>query len=172
MKVLIFLVLPIILLADTGTLVKVVDGDTLHFKTNNKIVKCRIQYIDTPESSDNAKNERDIKNCKGVSAKDMASAGESATRAAQRLLTLEKEYSYEVNGKDRYGRSICVVKLESEKTFNEQMILDGYAVPYRQYMNMSERKYYDTLMSTARRNSIGLWNERNEVIECLNSTRN
>lgn len=171
MKLLIFLVLPFVLFADTGTLVKVVDGDTLHFKTNNKIVKCRMQYIDTPESSDNTKNERDIKNCKGVSAKDMTSAGKSATRAAERLLTLEKEYSYEVNGKDRYGRSICVVKLESEKTFNEQMILNGYAVPYRQYMNQSEIRHYNTSLEKAKNEQVGLWKDRQNTIECLNKTR-
>ena len=171
MKLLIFLVLPFVLLADTGTLVKVVDGDTLHFKTNNKIVKCRVQYIDTPESSDNAKNERDIANCKGVSAKDMASAGKSATRAAERLLTLKNEYSYEVNGKDRYGRSICVVKM-GESTFNEQMILNGFAVPYRQYMNNTEKNYYNRLVSDARVRNSGLWKERQEVVECLNSVRN
>jgi endonuclease YncB( thermonuclease family) len=106
MKLLIFLVLPFVLFADTGTLVKVVDGDTLHFKTNNKVVKCRIQHIDTPESSNNDKNQRDLSHCSGATAKDMSSAGESATRAAKRLLTINKEYEYDVNGKDRYGRSI------------------------------------------------------------------
>ncbi|MDX9743881.1 MAG: thermonuclease family protein [Arcobacteraceae bacterium] len=171
MKLLIFLVLPFMLFADAGTLVKVVDGDTLHFKTNNKIVKCRIQYIDTPESSDNAKNERDIANCKGVSTKDMASAGKSATRAAQRLLTLEKEYSYKVDGKDRYGRSICVVKM-GESTFNEQMILNGFAVPYRQYMNKTEKNYYNILVSDAKARNSGLWKDRGQVIECLNGVRN
>ena len=47
----------------------------------------------------------------------MTSAGKSATRAAKRLLTLKKQYSYDVKGKDRYGRSICVVKL-GDTTFN------------------------------------------------------
>jgi len=111
MKLLIIL-LPFMLLADIGILTKIVDGDTLYFKTNNKKVKCRIEYIDTPESTNNKKNKRDISNCRGIRAKDMTSAGKSATRYAKRLLTLKKQYSNGISGKDRYGRSICVVKLE------------------------------------------------------------
>jgi len=169
MKLLIIL-LPILLCADVGVLTKIVDGDTLYFKTNNKKVKCRIEYIDTPESRDNKKNKRDISNCRGITAKDMTSAGKSATRAAKRLLTLKKQYSYSVNGKDRYGRSICVVKLD-HSTFNEQMILDGYAVPYRQYMNSSKLKHYNMLLKKAKSEKVGLWRERESVIGCLNRVR-
>ena len=169
MKLLIIL-LPILLCADVGILTKIVDGDTLYFKTNNKKVKCRIEYIDTPESRDNQKNKRDISNCRGITTKDMISAGKSATRAAKRLLTLKEQYSYSVSGKDRYGRSICVVKLH-KFTFNEQMILNGYAVPYRQYMNSSELKHYNVLLKKAKTEKVGLWEDRESVIECLNRAR-
>lgn len=169
MKLLIIL-LPILLFSDVGVLIKVVDGDTLYFTTNGKKVKCRIEYIDTPESGDNKKNKRDISNCRGIAAKDMTSAGKSATRAAKRLLTLKKQYLYRVSGKDRYGRSICVVKLDNS-TFNEQMILDGYAVPYRQYMNSSELKYYNMLLKKAKTEKVGLWRDRESIIECLNKAR-
>ena len=165
------MIIPVILFSDTGILIKVVDGDTLNFKTNNKIVKCRIVNIDTPESSNNSKNKRDTKNCKVVSNKDMVSAGKSAARAAKRLLTLNKQYEYEVSGKDRYKRSLCVVKLE-DTTFNEQIVLDGYAVPYRQYLSGSELHHYNSLLSEARENRVGLWKDRREVIECLNQVRN
>ena len=169
MKLLLIL-LPILLNADVGVLTKIVDGDTLYFKTNNKKVKCRIEYIDTPESTNNKKNKRDISNCRGITAKDITSAGKSATRAAKRLLTLKKQYSYDVNGKDRYGRSICVVKLENT-TFNEQMILNGYAVPYRQYMNLSELRYYNFLLDKAKMSKSGLWKDREKILGCLNKKR-
>lgn len=164
------LLLPFLLFGDTGVLKRVVDGDTLHFKTNNKIVKCRIQHIDTPESSDNDKNKRDFSHCSGVTAKDMTSAGESATRAAKRLLTIDKEYDYDVHGKDRYGRSICVVKL-GNSTFNEQMVLNGYAVPYRKYMSPSEIRHYNALLGKAKSERVGLWKERQNSIECLDEAR-
>lgn len=169
MKFLIAL-LPFMLLADVGILTKIVDGDTLYFKTHNKKVKCRIEYIDTPESINNKKNKRDISNCRGITAKDMTSSGKSATRYAKRLLTLKKQYSYSVNGKDKYGRSICVVKL-GNSTFNEQMILNGFAVPYRQYMNLSELRYYNSLLDEAKNNKVGLWGDREKIINCLNQAR-
>lgn len=100
----------------------------------------------------------------------MTAAGKSATRAAKRLLTLKKQYTYDVNGKDRYGRSICVVKLRNS-TFNEQMILNGYAVPYRYYMNLSEIRYYESLLYEAKNNQVGLWKDKQEVIDCLNKAR-
>jgi len=169
MKLLIIL-LPILLCADVGVLTKIVDGDTLYFKTNNKKVKCRIEYIDTPESRDNKKIKRDISNCRGITTEDMTSAGKSATRAAKRLLTLKKQYTYNVNGKDRYDRSICVVKLDNT-TFNEQMILNGYAVPYRQYMNFIDLKHYNFLLDKAKSDRAGLWNDRKEIIECIDNAR-
>ena len=145
LKSLLLLLLTIFLNADVGTLIEIVDGDTLNFKTNSQVIKCRIEYIDTPESSNNKKLKKDISKCKNISTKDMKSAGKSATRAAQRLLTLNKQYEYDVNGKDHYGRSICVVKLDGT-TFNEQMVLDGYAVPYRQYLNKSELRHYENIL--------------------------
>lgn len=164
------LLLPLLLLGDTGTLKKIVDGDTVHFKTNNQIVKCRIQHIDTPETSNNKKNKSDLKHCNGVTEKDMTSMGKSATRAAKRLLTIDKEYEYDVNGKDRYQRSICIIKL-GNSTFNEQMVLNGYAIPYRQFMNTSEKRHYNALLEKAKSTHSGLWKERADAIECLNEAR-
>ncbi len=165
------LLMPFLLLADTGILTKVVDGDTLYFKTNGKKVKCRIEYIDTPESKNNSKLKRDIKYCRDVSTKDMISAGKSATRDAKRLLRLGDEYSYQVHGKDRYGRSICVVQLNNSITFNEKMIADGYAVPFRRYMTHDEREHFNQITETARTQNNGLWKHFNKEIKCLDNVR-
>lgn len=159
----------ILIFADTGTLIKIVDGDTLNFKTNNEIVKCRIRYIDTPESSLNKKLKKDTKNC-SIKDKDMKAAGKSATRSAKRLLKIGKQYNYHVSSKDRYKRSICVVDLDNT-TFNEAMILNGYAVPYRHYMNKSELQHYEGLLQKAQQNKAGLWSTQPEVIECLYRAR-
>ena len=97
-------------------------------------------------------------------------SGESAIRTAKRLLTLKKQYSYSVSGKDRYGRSICVVKLDNT-TFNEQMVLNGYAMPYRQYMNAIKLKHYNMLLEKAESKKVGLWRNRESVIKCLNRAR-
>ena len=166
------LLAPFLLLADTGVLTKIVDGDTLYFKENGKKVKCRIEYIDTPESKNNSKLKRDIKYCRNISAKDMISAGKSATRAAKRLLKLGNTYSYQTHGKDRYGRSICVVQLDNAMTFNEAMILNGYAVPFRRYMSSDEKGYFERALEKARIRNRGLWRNYSRVMECLNNDRN
>lgn len=128
-----------------------------------------MQYIDTPESSINAKLQKDTQSC-NISDKDMAAAGKSATRAATRLLTLNKQYNYHVSGKDRYKRSICVVDIDNT-TFNEAIILEGYAVPFRHYMTKKEINYYDSLLEKAKATKKGLWNTQREVIECLDLVR-
>jgi len=129
-----------------GTLNKIVDGDTLYFKTNNKNVKC----------------------C--VSNKDMKSAGISAICYAKSLLTLNKMYEYDVSGKDRYGRSICVVH-NGNSTFNEQMVISGYSTIYRYYMNKEELVHYEALLQKAKNGRVGMWSNRYEVMECLDKAR-
>jgi len=166
---LILLLTPLLLLADHGTLSKIVDGDTLYFKTNGKTVKCRIDYIDTPESKLNTKLKKDISKCH-VKAKEMKSAGLSATRQAKRLLQLHKTYEYDVKGKDHYGRSICIVH-NGDTTFNEQMVVSGYATIFRYYMNKSELNHFEPLLQQAKNNRIGLWSNRYEVMECLDNAR-
>ncbi len=161
--------LQILLFSDTGILIKITDGDTVNFKTNNKTVKCRLEYIDTPESSFNNKLKKDTQNC-NISNKDMKAAGKSATRAANRLLKLNKQYNYHVSGKDRYNRSICVVDMDNT-TFNEKMILNGYAVPFRYYMTKSELNHYNSLLEKAKTENKGLWITQREVIECLDNAR-
>ncbi len=171
MKILLSLIilLTLSLNADVGTLTKVVDGDTLYFNTNNKEVKCRIQYIDTPESYGSTKLTGDISKCR-VSKKDMLSAGKSATRYAKSLLTIGNQYNYAVNGKGKYMRSICIVYLDGI-TFNEKMVNSGYATIYREYMSPSELKYFEDKLSTAKKKKVGLWKDRTEVIECLDKAR-
>jgi len=171
MRLLILLIVPFLLIANTGILTKIVDGDTIYFKTNDKKIKCRIEYIDTPESKNNSKLKRDIKNCRGISVKDMISAGKSASRAAKRLLRPGYEYSYETHGKDRYGRSICNVQLDSETTFNEAMILNGYAVPFRRYMSSDKKRSFEEILKEAKNQKNGLWKTHNKAIHCLDCAR-
>ena len=55
-------------------------------------------------------------------------------------------YEYDVSGKDRYGRSICVVH-NDKTTFNEQMVvISGYSTIYRYYMSKEELTQYEALL--------------------------
>lgn len=160
--------------SDTGILTKVVDGDTLYFKKDNsrKVVKCRIEYIDTPESMINKKLKKDIKLCGGaVKEKDMKAAGKSATRAAKRVLEIGERYNYSVSGKDRYGRSICVVQLKDGETFNETMLKEGYAVAFRHYMTWSEKIHYVSVEKKAQQLHKGLWGSFPQEMMCMDKAR-
>ena len=92
------------------------------------------------------------------------SAGLSAIRYAKSI------YEYDGNGKDRYGRSICIIH-NGNTTFNEQMIISGYATIYRYYMNKEELAYYEPLLQKVKNGKVGMWSNRYEVMECLDKAR-
>lgn len=169
-KIIYSLLISTSLFSDSGILTKIVDGDTLYFERENETVKCRIEHIDTPESKINSKSIRDVAGCRNVSEKEMKAAGKSATAKAKNLLIIGKIYNYKTNGKDRYGRSICLV-VNNKEIFNEQMVSNGYAVPYRAYMNQNEKNRFNALLESARKNGNGLWGKQKNVMECLNEKR-
>lgn len=167
-KVVVLIFTPILSFAEVGVLKKIIDGDTVHFKVKNKTIKCRVAYIDTPEKSMNNKLKSDIKRCEySVKEKDMKAAGKSATRAAKRLLKVKKQYSFKVIDKDRYKRSICIIDLNNGMTFNDSMVLSGYAVPYWKYIPGSKKSHFKRLLNNAKSSNAGLWGSQKEVMECL-----
>lgn len=117
LKIYILFTLTTFLQADTGTLTKIVDSDTLHFKTNGKKVKCRIEYIDTPEFRRGKKINKDLKACNYmVKEKDLLSAGKSATRVAKRLLKINSEYEYTVDHDKKQSCHLNLICLYKKTT--------------------------------------------------------
>ena len=161
MKILILVVITLLSLhADVGVLKKVVDGDTLHF-TNDK---CRILYIDTPESSRNNKAKKDAANCKALTLDTIVKMGKQSTAHAKTLVKVGKSYKYDVIGKDRYKRSLCVV-YTPRGIFNELMVKDGYAVAFDKYLPKEVERKYHTLERDAKSANRGLW--KNYNLDCF-----
>lgn len=161
MKIFILVIITLLSLqADVGVLKKVIDGDTLHF-TNDK---CRILYIDTPESSHNNKAKKDAANCKALTLDTIVKMGKQSTAHAKTLVTVGKQYKYEVTGKDRYNRSLCVV-YTPKGIFNELMVQDGYAQPFERYLPKEVQNKYHKLSQEAKRLNRGLWKSYN--IDCI-----
>ena len=79
--------------------------------------------------------------------------------------------SYQTHGKDCYGRFIRVVQLDDTITFNEAMILDGYAVPFLRYMSNDEKRYDNRVLEKARAKNSGLWKGYMKEIRCLDRAR-
>jgi len=147
-------------IADIGTLKKVVDRDTLHF--NN--AKCRIAYIDTPESKRNKKAKRDTDRCKNFTLDTMVKIGKASADHAKTLVKVGKQYKYDVIGTDRYKRAICIVHTPNGIS-NELMVKDGYAMPYVRYLPDTLKRKYFLHVKSAKASKHGLWHKYN--IECI-----
>lgn len=157
-----FLIAVFPLLAQTETtasLRKISDGDTMTFHNNKGEIKCRIYGIDTPEKFKTAKFKKDME-VTGMSEKELKSAGEAATNYAKQRLHINSGYKLEIYDTDKYGRSLCVVYLNSGQSFNEKIVEDGYAVVYKRGKYTKDKELRHTLnqaQGRAVKNEAGLW---------------
>ena len=118
--------------AVVGKVVKVVDGDTLHIYGDKGTYKIRLSGIDAPESGQ--------------------AFGKRAKEHLEYLVA-GKQVIAIVESKDRYGRYVASVKVQSKDVCAE-MLTAGYAWHYKQYDN---NKYYDELQREAKKAKRGLW---------------
>ena len=114
--------------AVVGKVVKVVDGDTLHIYGEKSTYK----IIDAPETGQ--------------------AYGKRAKEHLEYLVA-GKQVIAIVESKDRYGRYVASVKVDSKDVCAE-MLAAGYAWHYKQY---SSNKYYEDLQGEARNSKRGLW---------------
>lgn len=125
-----------------GSVVKVSDGDTVHFLcegTDTKI-KVRLAEIDTPETS------KSNKKC----------FGQPFAQAAKKLLAdrvNEKSLILEVTDIDRYGRAVGKL-FDSKGSVNHYMVKMGLAYHYKAYSSDATLIQYEL---TSRSNKQGLW---------------
>lgn len=149
--------------ADVGILTKITDGDTVKF--GNDI--CRLANIDTPESKNNPRLEKTLKNC-NTPMYDILEAGMQSTNQLSKYLKLGEEYKYTVIKKDDgKGRKICVINLSNTETANLQMVKDGYAYPYFYFIPSYMKKEYKDALEDARVNKRGLFKTHGDVMDCL-----
>ena len=118
--------------AVVGKVVKVVDGDTLHVYSNKGTYKIRLSGIDAPERGQ--------------------AYGKRAKEHLE-FLVAGKQVIAIVESKDRYGRYVASVKVQSKDVCAE-MLTAGYAWHSKQYDN---NKYYDELQREAKKAKRGLW---------------
>ncbi|MCF6310679.1 MAG: thermonuclease family protein [Sulfurimonas sp.] len=177
MKKIIYLIAVLIitstLQAEEGVLVDIADGDTLYFETNNKTNKCKMAYIDSPESAYNSKLQRDLQMCKDIPLTAMLDAGDSATKNAKKILQIGKTYSYSIENNDA-NEKICEVGLGNGITYSEQMLIDGYAVLWEVFKIKQNQQNFNSLLMHAKNKNSGLWgnsSKQGEALKCLDKTR-
>ena len=125
-----------------GSVVKVSDGDTVHFLCEgaDTKIKVRLAEIDTPETS------KSNKKC----------YGQPFAQAAKKLLAdrvNDKSLILEVTDIDRYGRAIGKL-FDSQGNVNHYMVEMGFAYHYKAYSSDAALAQYEL---TSRSNKQGLW---------------
>lgn len=138
LKLLFFLLFfQVLLYSQSGTVVKIKDGDTVVVldKFNNQIT-IRLAEVDCPES----------KQAFGKQAKQF-----TADQVGMKVVT------YQVISKDRYNRSIAKIFYDG-KYLSREIIKNGFGWHYKQYSTSSELATIEIL---AKKNNLGLWNEKN-----------
>lgn len=157
--------MPIFLFAEVGTLSKIIDGDTIDF---NKKTRCRLAYIDTPESAINKRLKSKLKHCSGITAENMIEAGKISKEFISEQLKIGKLYKFDIISKDWHERNVCVV-YKNNKSINDLLIEEGYAVPYYEYIPKSLKSHYANKHKEAKRLKKGLHKYKQSVMKCLDS---
>ena len=146
--------------AETITVIKVVDGDTITIDYKGTRENVRLIGIDTPESIAGKKARRDSKR----SHKDMNEilrSGKTAAEFTKKLAVPGDNISIEFDAekRDRYGRLLGYVFLADGRMLNEEIISNGYASVLTIPPNVKYQERFLEASRRARRNGLGLWKE-------------
>jgi endonuclease YncB( thermonuclease family) len=136
-----------------GIVSKVSDGDTIHITDSlGTKVKVRLYGIDAPETEKGNKRT-------GRISKPGQPYGEDAYQALQSKV-YRKTIKLDIMDVDQYKRSVGIVWLNG-KNINKEMVAEGYAWAYRQYLDRPHASEYIELEEQARAKRLGLWEQSN-----------
>jgi micrococcal nuclease len=131
--------------AEVGTVVKVVDGDSLHVRLANGVEKVRLLGVDTPELG-----HRD------ATAEYLAVEAAEFTRGLAQDQRVELEIDPQGDTRDRYGRALRYVWLPDGRMLNATIISEGYGHAYTRFP-FSRLEEFRRLEGEAREGGRGLW---------------
>lgn len=145
--------------ADTAAIQRVVDGDTLEISLNGAVEKIRLIGVDTPETYQSAKLDRDVERT-GQDKQTIRALGKRATAFTKSLappgtaVTLE----YDQDPRDRYGRLLAFVWLPDGRMLNEAIVCEGYAPAYTRFpFRQDYMERFRACEREARDQGKGLW---------------
>ena len=118
----------------TGSVVGVLDGDTIEVLHNNTAERIRLSGIDCPEKRQ--------------------AFGQRAKQAASELV-YGKEVTLQTHGKDRYKRTLADVILPDGMSLNQELVKQGWCWWYRKYAPGDT--VLEGLENEAREGKKGLW---------------
>ena len=128
------------------TVLKVIDGDTIHVDANGQRLKIRMIGLDTPETVDPRKPVQ----CFGREA-----SAQAKTILGGQSVYLETDPSQDTI--DRHGRTLAYVWTSSGRLFNLDMIADGFAFEYTYDLPYRYQADFKAAEADASANDRGLW---------------
>jgi micrococcal nuclease len=126
--------------------VSVGDGDTIRIAMNGKTETIRMACLDAPE-------------------RKQAPYGAASTNRLKQLLPRGAAVQVRQIERDRYKRLVAEVFVNN-RSVNLQMVREGQAVIYRQYLSAcaSTQDQYIKAEAEAKRKKLGFWNQDNPVM--------
>ena len=126
-----------------GTVVRVVDGDTIHVKFGERVEKVRYIGVNTPEVHHPTKGEEP--------------GGREAMEANRRLVAGRRvRLETDVQARDRYGRLLAYVWV-GDVMVNAELVRQGYAQVMTVPPNVRHQELFVKLQREAREAGRGLW---------------
>jgi micrococcal nuclease len=128
----------------TGTVTRVVDGDTLEVQFNGKQEDVRLLLIDTPETVHPNK--------------PVQKFGPEASQFVKETLTTGKEVRIQVGDeeRDKYGRLLAYVFIDGE-TIQEKLLRKGLAKTAYLYNDLSMLDEFHKAQDEAIAKKVGIW---------------
>ncbi len=147
------LVLPLLLAPSSAiaqntpaTVVSIGDGDTLRVRKAGQVTTIRLGCVDAPERA-------------------QSPWGQQSTSRLKQLLPPGTAVQVRTITRDRYGRTVAELYL-GKHSVNLQMVKDGQAVVYRQYLSgcAATKDQYLQAESQARQKKLGFWNQQSPTM--------
>jgi len=136
-----------------GIVTKVSDGDTINVTDPlGTKLKIRLYGIDAPETEKSSKKT-------GRVSKPGQPYGDEAWKALDSKI-YRKRVKVDVMDIDRYKRAVSIVWLDG-KNINKEMVAEGWAWAYRQYLDRPHASEYIQAEEHARSKRLGLWSQNN-----------
>lgn len=137
---------PLAIATDSATVISTGDGDTLRVQQNGDTLTVRLACIDAPETA------------------QQPHGRQSATHLAD-LLPVNTPVTLRVVETDRYGRTVAEV-YKDNTSVNLQMVKDGHAAVYTQYLDgcSATKDDYLTSEADARQQRLAFWNQPDPVL--------
>lgn len=126
--------------------VSIGDGDTLRIRLSGQVTTIRLGCIDAPERSQKP-------------------FGERSTSRLKQLLPPGTAVQVREIARDRYGRTVAELFIANE-SINLQMVREGQAVVYRQYLDgcAATKNQYLQAEAQAKQKRLGYWNQKSPVM--------